>query len=235
MTPLFFNRGVEQALRKDKPPFKTVPNYEQRIVHLTARQAELYFKDYYKRPFVAGFDYETNCLKPDNKKLSRIVSGAFCPGPAESIAFPWFDNMPGILKRLQANEKGFWLASNKKYEQRWTRRMLGFRIRRWLWDTMLSAHVIDSRGGRSEGESSTSGGGLSSLKVQAFLLLGQPIYDDHIKDFLDTGGESYKANRIHQIELRDLLQYNGMDALMTWLVARKQMKRMRHPSLELMQ
>lgn len=235
MTPLFFANGIQKAFQLcESKPFKKIPDYASRVVHLSGREAELYLRDFYKKPFVAGFDYETNCLKPDNEKLSRIVSGAFAPSPRESIAFPWFDNLPRVLKKLNANPRGYWLASNKKYEQRWTRSVIGFRIRRWLWDTMLAAHTLDSRGGRDEGSSSSAGGGLSSLKVQAFILLGQPCYDDHIKDFLDTQGESYRANRIHQIELHDLLQYNGMDALMTWLVAREQMIIMGHPALELM-
>lgn len=219
----FFIRGVEAAIRKKKRPWPKPPEFEKRIKQLTATEAAHLLSSFINEEFFAAFDYETSCLKPDNPQSARIVSGAFCPSMGVSYAFPWSKDLPPILKQLARSKKAHWIGSNNKYEERWTTRLLGFRFRNWIWDTMLSAHAIDSKGGRDEENDSSRGGGLSSLKVQAYTLIGQPVYDDHIKDFLDADG-SYKRNRIHEVPMSDVLQYNGMDALMTRLVAKRQMK-----------
>lgn len=230
----FFIRGIERALKKTKHPWKEIPDYQSRVKLLSASEAVDVLSEYIDKPFFAAFDYETSCLKPDNPDTARIVSGAFCADNGTSYAFPWSKDLPPILKQLAANKNGHWIGSNNKYEQRWTRRVLGFAIRRWAWDTMLSAHAIDNRGGRDEENDSSSGGGLSSLKVQSFLLLGQAAYDDHIKEYL-AAKSSYSRNRINEIPINDVLKYNGMDALMTRMVAQKQMKYVKSPLLEFMQ
>jgi uracil-DNA glycosylase family 4 len=232
---LFTTRHIEAALSLPrKPPWKKVPDYSKKVKMLYTED-ELYdaVSKWFDVPFVAGFDYETTCLKPDNPKTARIVSGALCFYGKETYAFPWLPNAPAILKRLARNKHGWFIGSNLKYEERWSKSLLGFFIRRWLWDTMLSAHAIDNRGGKDEDTDSSGGGGLSSVKFQAFVRLGQPIYDDHIKQFL-VGEGSYGANRIKEIPLESLLRYNGLDALLSYLVAKDQMKQMDHPSLEYM-
>ena len=78
---------------------------------------------------------------------------------------------------------------------------------------MLAAHVLDNRGG------------ISSIKFQAFVLLGQPDYDSSIKEYLksrDPGG--YGLNRVKQAPVKPLLLYCGLDSLLEYLVAKKQKK-----------
>jgi hypothetical protein len=76
---------------------------------------------------------------------------------------------------------------------------------------MLAAHTLDSRRGTK------------SLKFQAFVLLGQEDYDSDIKPYLDSNN-SNTPNRITEVNLTKLLTYNAMDALLTWLITKKQMK-----------
>ena len=76
---------------------------------------------------------------------------------------------------------------------------------------MLAAHVLDNRPG------------ITSLKFQAFVLLGQENYNSHIKPFLKAKKGS-KFNRIHELDLNDLLLYGGLDSYLEYWVAMKQIK-----------
>ena len=111
------------------------------------------------------------------------------------------------------------IAQNLKFEDRWTRVKLGHPVRNWLWDTMLAAHVLDYRRG------------ITSLEFQAFVQLGVQLYDKHIKPYLKSVGQS-RFNRIKELDLKDLLLYNGMDSLLTYKIAMKQMKVFRQRSLK---
>jgi uracil-DNA glycosylase family 4 len=235
LSGLFLERHIEDALKLcDFPPWRKIPDWESTVQLIwTEEELELALRPWTKRPFVAGFDYETVCLKPD-KPSARIVSGAFCFNGKHTYAFPWLPNAPGLLRDLARNPEGGFVGSNMKYEERWSKSVLGFFIRNWIWDTMLAAHTIDNRGGKDDDTSSTGGGGLSSVKFQAFVLLGQPSYDDHIKEYL-AGEGSYGLNKIKDIPKDKLLIYNGMDALLTYKVAKKQMLRIKSPLLERMQ
>ena len=112
----------------------------------------------------------------------------------------------------------FWLstvpkiASNLKFEERWTRHKLGHGIRRWCWDTMLAAHVLDCRPG------------ITSVKFQAFVLLGVGEYNDHIAPFFETVRGRCLNDAELEISLEHLLQYGGEDALYEEMVARAQWK-----------
>jgi len=105
------------------------------------------------------------------------------------------------------------IASNLKVEDRWTRAKLGHRVRNWYWDTMIAAHVLDNTPG------------ITSIKFQAFVHLGQGDYDSHIKPFLKARKES-KFNRIHELDLNDLLLYGGLDSYLEYWVAMKQIRLM---------
>lgn len=232
---LFTAQHIEDALKLcRKRPWKPVPDYQSQVKLIyTERELEKALSPWIDKPFVAGFDYEATCLKPDNPKTARIVSGALSFNGQHTYAFPWLPNAPGLLKALARNKQGGFIGSNMKYEERWTKTVLGFWLMRWVWDTMLAAHAIDNRGGKDTEGDSPGGGGLSGLKFQSFVRLGQPSYDDHINLYLKSDG-THTRNRIKEIPIRELLVYNGMDALLSWLVAKHQMEQMGHPSLELM-
>ena len=105
------------------------------------------------------------------------------------------------------------IGANIKFEDRWVRRMFGRPVRRWVWDTMQAAHVLDNRPG------------ITSLKFQAFVRLGQGDYDSVVSPFLKADGGNQR-NRIREADLDKLLLYNGMDAVCTWEVAKQQRKEM---------
>ena len=65
---------------------------------------------------------------------------------------------------------------------------------------------------------------MTSIKFQAFIQLGCAPYDNHIKPFLiSAAGET--LNRIDEAPFQELLVYNGVDSLVEYKVAIKQMEK----------
>lgn len=155
-------------------------------------------------------DYETNCLKPELEK-ARIVSCAVSNGK-ETYSFPFIGNAVEAVSSLLQDKHVRKIAANLKFEDRWTRKILGHGVTNWGWDTMVAAHCLDNRPE------------ITSLKFQSLVQMGVPSYNDHIEPYL----KSYKGpyNRIAEIELKDLLFYGGMDALLEFHLARRQRKQM---------
>lgn len=207
---IIFKKHIEIAISKTKnKPWSSIPDYAKEIEIINKpSQAAKIIKEMIRRKGVIAFDYETNMLKPDSK-LSEIVSCSICWKGKKTIAYLWsgeaIDATIEILKSPIPK-----IASNMKFEDRWTKAKLGFNIKNWYWDTMLAAHIINN---------ST---GAAGLKFQAFVLLGQGDYNSHIEPFLK--GDKNGINRIHQIDKRDLLLYNGLDSLLEYKVAMKQIK-----------
>ena len=161
-----------------------------------------------------SFDYETDRIKPDGDD-SRIVSCSVWWDGEKTIAFPWHGEAIKAMRELLRSPLPK-IGCNLKFEDRWTRKILGHRVRGWYWDTMLAAHVLDNRPG------------VTSIKFQSFVLLGQTSYDDHIKRFL-KGASGEETNQIDQIDVNDLLLYNGLDSLLQFKVGSKQMELMGYP------
>jgi uracil-DNA glycosylase family 4 len=155
-----------------------------------------------------AWDYETNMLKPDGPD-ARIVSCAVAWGrrePERCIAFPWYGEAVTAMGELLRSPMPK-IASNLKFEDRWTRKEFGHRVRAWAWDTMLAAHVADNRPS------------ITSVKFQAFVRLGVPLWNDRIEPFLKTRGDETVNRILREIEIEDLLTYNGLDALHEFRVA----------------
>jgi hypothetical protein len=97
-----------------------------------------------------------------------------------------------------------------KFEERWSAAKLGVRVRNWWWDTMQAAHwenPID---------------GITGLKFQAFARLGISYFAEDVEGYFEAPTNSQR-NKIHQIPIQQLLDYNGMDAISELLLASVQM------------
>ena len=205
-----FKNHLEVAIGKAKSkPWRDVPSYKDQVdvIVRPSRAAKMIRGGIIGKEIIA-FDYETNMLKPDDKR-AEIVSCSIGWGNGRATAYPWAGEAIGATAALLKSNTPK-IASNLKFEDRWTRAKLGFGVQCWWWDTMLAAHVIDNRPD------------ITSIKFQAFALLGQVSYNDHIAPFLEEG--SSKVNRIHEIDLEELLLYNGMDSLLEYEVAMRQME-----------
>lgn len=158
----------------------------------------------------AAFDYETNCLKPEYPK-AQIVSCSISMD-CKTIAYPWWGKArlaTGMFLKSKRTRK---IASNMKMEERWTFKEFGYGVENWGWDTMIAAHCMDNRSG------------ITGLKFQSLVLLGVPSYDAHITPYLESDVGHY--NRIKEIELSELLLYNGMDSVLERDVAKVQRAQM---------
>lgn len=210
---LFYDQ-LREALELKGRPWKDVPDYKSRVqIEFDADKAAEVIERMARGVSPVAFDYETNMLKPDHEK-AQIVCCSVSDGKT-TMCFPWVSETIAAMRRL-FRSKVPKIASNMKFEERWTRAKLGIGIRNWDVDTMLASHVLDNRAM------------INSIKFQSFVLLGQESYDDHIKPYLkskESGG--YSMNRIRELDPTDLMLYCGLDSLLEWKVAKLQRKELR--------
>jgi len=212
----YFKKHLQKAVQLDHQPWEEIPNWKDEIdlVYDSKEAAHKIYQslDKYKEAAVA-FDYETNMLKPDGEDAS-IISCAMSFGtekPEYTIAYPWIGNAIKATSAVLCAPIAK-IASNMKFEDRWTRTHLGHRVRNWKWDTMLAAHWMDNRRG------------ITSVKFQAFVHLGISPWNPHIEKYLKSDSTREPNQITQEIEIRDLLIYNGLDSLIEFHVAIKQMQ-----------
>ena len=162
-----------------------------------------------RREGLLAFDYETTGLKPDDRR-HEIVSCSFCLDGKETWACMIDETCHRHLSAvLRAPGLGK-IASNLDFEERWTRAKLGHGVENWHWDTMLAAHALDNRPG------------ITSVKFQAFVLLGVGDYEGEVASFLKSSASRGGFNRIREADPYQLLLYNGMDSLLEFMVMERQ-------------
>jgi len=215
---LLFEQHLKTAFGLDGKPWQEVPVYwEKPSLEYDSEKVMEFVRDWAcKGTGPVAFDYETNMLKPDDPE-AEIVSCAIAvdwngDGAITTLSFPWQGKAVKAMSKL-LKSKVPKIGWNLKFEERWTKTILGHGVRNWLWDGMQAAHVLDNRSG------------ITSLTFQSFVQLGQAPYDGEVKPFLRFTGEGRK-NRIRRLALSKLLLYGGMDALLTYEIAMKQMKQM---------
>jgi len=212
---IHFENQIKAALALEGKPYDELPDYNKQIEIIDKpSQAARIIRKMIQKGGTVAFDYETDRIKPDSDD-SKIVSCAICWNDKKTIAYDWKGEAIEATRELLHSPLPK-IACNLKFEDRWTRKHLGKRVRNWYWDTMLAAHVIDQRPR------------ITSIKFQSFVLLGASSYDDHIKKYL-TAGNKEGSNNIHLIDRKELLTYNAMDAILEYKVAMKQMDVLGYP------
>lgn len=216
-----FKQHLAWAVAQTAPPWpKGPPRWADDVVkiHDPHKAAAWLRKCATMRQGAIAWDYECNMLKPDGDD-ARTVTCSVAWGrtePEKCIAYPWHGEAITATQELIKSPIPK-IASNLKYEDRWTRRWFGHRARAWAWDTMLAAHVCDNRPG------------ITSVKFQAFVRLGMPVWNERVDPFLKTKGD-VKVNAIlREIDIDDLLQYNGLDSITEFRVAIHQMAELGYP------
>lgn len=209
---LMFKRHIESAIGLcTARPWKQVPDHESKVdVIVDPSEAASVLNTMTRKGGLIAFDYETTTLKPDHQN-SRIVCCGVSWRGKKTIAYPWHGEAIEATRKLLRSGHPM-IASNLKFEQRWTKKHLKTRVRNWAWDTMIAAHVINNQPKQT------------SVKFQSFVLLGSSSYNDHIEPLLKGGPSSYDVNRVTEIELNQLLLYCGLDALLEYKVAVRQME-----------
>lgn len=207
-----FREHLKEASQLEGRPFESLPDYRKQIrIEVDVSRAASFLRRVLKEGGRIAFDYEATALKPED---GEIVCCSVCWEGKKTIAFPWQGEVIGVMGELLRSRlpKIGW---NIKFEDRWTRKEFGHPVRNWIWDGMVATHAIDNRRG------------ICSAKFQAFVNLGMDSYNDHIEKFLRAKKGARVNEILEEVELSDLLYYCGLDSLLEFQIAMKQMGVMR--------
>jgi uracil-DNA glycosylase family 4 len=205
------SQHINKAISLSRQPLPEEVDYKSQIeIIRDPNKAAKAIRHYTKKATVAAFDYETNCLNP-RLPLARILSCAICFNGKKTISYPMVGEARRATREFLRSpvEK---IATNMKFEEQWGRRLLKTRTRNWLWDTMLAAHWMDCRTG------------VTSIKFQAYVVLGFGTYNDKIGSLIKGPTNGYN-NLAQDVSLHDLLEYNGLDSLLEYQVGLWQMQK----------
>lgn len=204
-----FDSNVSKAVRHDQRPWKN-PGYDfQSDCKLLFKQSEACEIESMASCKLISWDYETTTLNPDSPH-AEILSCSISDGKT-SIAYPFIGKFIDATEKVLCHKSIKKIGANIKFEERWTRKKLGVRVRGWIWDTVLAAHAIDPRSG------------ITSVKFQAFMRLGVPDWSSSISPYLE-GNTGIGPNKIKEVDLRKLLMYNALDSLFEYKIAMMQSK-----------
>lgn len=169
---------------------------------------------------ILSLDYECDTIKPYDGKGKILTASLSCDDYA--IAFPI--HYPNILNKKEIKQlenilvKLFFkdkrikkVCHNLKFEDSWTKCVLGTRIYGAIACTMIDTHILDPRGAR-----------FTSLKFQSFVRWGVKGYDREMKKYLPSQKSGYDKNRLHEMPIDKLLLYNGADTYLTQRLYRYQ-------------
>ncbi|MHA1828603.1 MAG: uracil-DNA glycosylase family protein [Candidatus Heimdallarchaeaceae archaeon] len=200
--PMFTNEEDKVIIEEDP---KKIIDYLKRINHKTCG--------------IMGVDFETTGKKPYDSG-HEIMCAAVATDHLHAFVFPTQDKrVRKILAKKLEDDKLPITAHNIKFEDLWSRVILGVEPKRWCFDTILSSHILDNR--RSH----------TGLKWQSFVNYGVLGYDKEVSPYLkgDKGGNSF--NKLKEVwgdeEIRrKVLLYCGMDAMLQTRLALDQMEEM---------
>ncbi len=209
-------KHLEAAFSLEGRPWKEVPDYPSKVWRiLDPRHASPVLEIMSQGHRPVAFDYETDRLKPDHPD-ARIVCCSASDGET-TIAYPWVGEAVQATRDFLRSPVPK-IAQNLKFEHRWSIAQLGCKVRNWVFDTMVAAHVLDNRQG------------VAGLKFQAFVLLGQESYDDRVKPYLKSQGGGNSPNKLPEVVreggLNGLLLYCGLDSLLEWEIAQIQAEKL---------
>jgi DNA polymerase len=208
---ILFDKHLKAAFELNGRPHKEpVDDLDARcVVEIAPTEGAALLRKMHANKRSLSFDYETCSLVPHVH--SRIFSISVSDG-LSSVACPFVGPVIEAAKEIVLGPRPK-IGWNTKHEDLWTRFQWGKFVNNWRHDGMLVAHALDHRRG------------VSGLKFQAFVKLGQPQYNDTVAPYLVPKDESGPGlNRITECDLSTVLRYNALDSLLTWHVAKEQLK-----------
>ena len=201
-----FEKDIENALLKLNTK---VPSYEYSIDILDESRANNMLQQFLEYPpELLGFDYETTGLS-SYREGHEIVCCSICYDGETAYAFEFTDKLIKWWKQILNSRQIKKTAHNIKFEHQWSKNILEVETRRWEWDSMLAAHMLDNRKG------------ITGLKLQAYVNFGQKDYSSHLdKNIKYDDGNGF--NKIKEADIKEVMQYCGMDSLIQYRLAIKQ-------------
>jgi uracil-DNA glycosylase family 4 len=213
VTENLFDRYLEAALSHTERPWKTVPDWDSEAnVVMEDKTACFNIQQIVEFGKPVAFDYECDGLKPENQDLGIICvsmsNGEF------TFAYPWTKATAEATKKFLLSPVPK-ICQNANYEIRWSINRLGVMPRNIVWDTMLTTHALDTRKG------------ICGLEFQEFVRLGFSGHKSWIKPFMKSVVNNCNSkNRLMELDLRKVLKYCALDALIEWKLADIQAKAM---------
>lgn len=208
---LLWREQLRQAVYAEGRPWAVVPDFRKQVRCIySPEEAAKAIHWMIGKGGTVSFDFECNALKPETIGAA-IYSCAVCWEGERTIAYPFHGEAKAATRELLRSPL-LKIGCNLSYEERWARVHLGTSVRNWVFDTVIGAHVLDNRKG------------ITGLKFQAMVRLGQPIYNEHIERSFESVNPITKLNDINNISIDDLLLYNGLDALLTYKIGVQMME-----------
>lgn len=162
---------------------------------------------------LVAWDYETTGLKPERKEQKIYSFAAAVDGDCFSTLID--ESCFDALREFLTND-ALKVASNLKFETRWSKRKLGVWVKNWKWDTMLTAHYSNNKDG------------ITSIKFQTYIRYGIGDYNSTIEHYLKSDNDNKDGanglNTIQKAPVKDICRYNGLDAMLELMVALEQMQ-----------
>lgn len=209
-TKQFFSNDLKWAISKMNLPSPVEYSVYDKVKVLTEEKdiVDLLKKIIEEKPEVV-FDYETNAISP-YRESPVIHSIGICIEKDKAYSFPL---KHGSFNYLESKIKSLWkeilldpeialINQNIKFEDRWSRVVFGVSPSNWVWDTMVTQHILGSEPGTT------------SLKFQAHVRWGVNDYESSIEKYMTSADDS-GVNRLSIVDTKDLCKYNAIDALVT--------------------
>lgn len=216
-----FDIDLEWGLRQleRKPP--EFPDWTKNVLPVTKFELVMgLLEDILETDTPIVIDYETSGIRPYAPGHHIWSIGIYLIGDDCAYSFPY--QYPNHWKIEQlADINGAWcdilqhpnipkIAQSIQMEESWGRRIVGAKTLGWLHDTMVCSHVLNEH--RK----------ITSLDFQVFVNWGYE-YGEEITPFKKARNEE-GFNRMHEVPLLKLLEYNGLDTLFTGMLEQKQVE-----------
>lgn len=156
---------------------------------------------------LCAIDYETTGLKPQADGHRIVCASIATARDAYAFMGPRSQAVKNAWCRILRSRKIRKVAHNMKFEDTWSKVILGVDTNNWAWDSMLAAHVLDNRPG------------ISGLKFQIYINYGIVGYDAAIEPFLyavdpkDGNSMNRIDEAIKKLGEDEVLTYCGLDSL----------------------
>jgi len=211
-----WKKSIDKAIQIVEKPFY-IHNYEKDVItYKDKKDAIECMRNIKANGNIVVFDYETTGLKP-HREGHKIICCSISDGIL-SFAFPFFENkdFKKEWRKLIGSKKTFCIAHNARFEGLWTKKILGFSVKNWYWDTMIAQSIIDNRK-------------TTKLKFWTYVKFGVLGYDNEIDKYIrgKKKGEDIKSanafNLIENVPIKELLKYNALDSLFTYKLYENQL------------
>lgn len=157
-----------------------------------------------------AIDYEANCLRPyweGNLLLTMAVSFDGQSAYAFPYEYPgyWTSEQKETIKKLWTENvlfNGPLIAHSVPMEESWNQSRFGDTSELWLADTLLRAHVIDTKDN------------YVNLNFQTYINFGTYGYDSEVEPF-KKAKKGFHFNSMTKLPYHKIGQYNAMDVMFT--------------------